>query len=195
MLNNIISVESINKNFKLTWNIEKACNYNCSYCFPGRHSYISDSNYKLKSLQDLQIYWNIIYNAIDNRTIDIAFSGGEPSLNKNLIDFISYIKEFQNIGTIGVSSNGSASPAYYIKLLTYINSLTLSIHSEFFNEKKFLNVARTCSKYSKNKQFQVVIMNEPFNDKINYYKTFFENHNINYTLQNIKHISQIEYNE
>jgi len=187
MLDNIISVESISKNFKIIWDIEKACNYDCSYCFPGRHYYIKNSNYKLKSLYELRRYWDIIYDSINNRIIDITFSGGEPTLNKNLIDFISYIKGYQNINTIGVSSNGSASPAYYINLLNHINSLTLSMHSQYFNEKKFLNVVIKCSKYSKNKQFHVVIMNEQFNHKINYYEQFFKKHNINYTLQNILH--------
>ena len=188
MLDNIISVESISKNFKIIWDIEKACNYDCSYCFPNRHSYISNSNYNLKSALELRQHWTIIYNSINhNRLIDIAFSGGEPTLNKNLIDFIEHIKGYNNVNSISVTSNGSASSAYYIKLLNHINSLTLSTHSEFFNEKKFFRKALICAKYAENKLFHISIMNENFNPRIKLYQEFLSKHNISYNLQNIKY--------
>jgi len=190
MLDNIISVESISKNFKIIWDIEKVCNYDCSYCFPSRHYYIKNSNYKLKSSHELRMYWDIIHKSINNRIIDIYFSGGEPTLNKNLLDFIIHIKGYKNVNNIGVTSNGSASPAYYIKLLNHIDSLTLSTHNEFFNEKKFFKNVLICAKYAKyakNKLFHISIMNEKINPRIKLYQEFLSKHNISHNLQNIRY--------
>ena len=187
---NIISVKSTSNHFKIMWDIDLACNYDCSYCFPGRHNYIKSKNYPLKTAKELKKYWEIVYDSIDpSRLIDIHISGGEPTLNENLPDFIKHIKGYKNVNNIGITSNGSASTSFYLQLIPYVTSLSISLHSEFFNERKIFNRIYKCSQHplvqSQDCIFNVIIMNEP-NTRIRLYEEFCVKHNIYYTVQNIK---------
>jgi organic radical activating enzyme len=189
MLENIISIKPTSKYFKITWDMESACNYDCSYCFPARHNYIKSNNYLLKTAKELKKYWEIVYDSIDpSRLIDMRISGGEPTLNKNLLDFIKHISGYKNVNKVGIISNGSASTSLYLQLIPYITTLSISLHSEFFNEKKIFDRLYKCSQHplvqSRDCLLHVLIMNEP-NTRIGLYEDFCVKHNIYYTVQNI----------
>ena len=96
--------------------------------------------------------------------------------------------EFDDI-SVTTTSNGSASTSFYLQLIPYVTSLSISLHSEFFNERKIFNRIYKCSQHplvqSQDCVFNVIIMNEP-NTRISLYEEFCVKHNIYYTVQNIK---------
>lgn len=173
-LNNIIRIEPVNPIFQVTWRLDLRCNFDCMYCPPQWHSLTSET----KTLEQLQTAWRKIYQQINPnlKHIQINFTGGEVSINKDFLPFVTWLKtEYNNITDIVISSNGSASQDYYKQLLPHINSLTLSTHSEFFNESKFFNNVLYCAKQmiGTNKNLQISIMNEPWNQhRIETYKSF-----------------------
>ena len=189
---NITSITPISKNFKISWDIELACNYDCSYCFPNRHTYVQSEKLSLKTATELKEYWKILYNAIVEvdpfRKIEVRLGGGEPTLNKNLIELIQNIQGYENVINIGVATNGSASTSFYLQLIPHLTSLSISLHSEFFNEKRLFNTIRKCVRHpriqSQECLLHIFIMNEP-NERIKLYENFCIEHNIYYTIQNI----------
>ena len=160
----IKSVEPVNKNFKITWFLEKACNYDCSYCGDDRH-FMMDKETKFKSLEMMKEHWLTLYNQLKHKTkkIDIHFSGGEVTLNKNFIPFLKWLRDnFSCIDAIGLSSNGSAGNLYYKELSKYLTHLTFSTHTEFFNEEKFFDSVTYIHELNNNILY-IQLMNEKFN--------------------------------
>ena len=66
--------------------------------------------------------------------------------------------------------------------------MSISIHSEFFNEEKLFDTIFQCAHYISSNSYKcilhVLIMNEP-NDRINLYENFCIKNNIYYTVQDI----------
>ena len=188
---NIIKIVPTNTNFKITWFLEKSCNFHCSYCPPTRHEPISKHT-KLKSLKTLQNHWEQLHDKISpNQNIDIFFSGGEVTQNKDFLPFVKWLRNtFKEIDMIGLSSNGSASEKYYVDLINYISHLTLSTHIEFFNEEKFFRTVMRCHGINKTRGtphgLYVQLMNETFykNNRIDLYEEFLINMGIAYTRMN-----------
>jgi len=192
----IISVKRTNPTFMITWNIDIACNYSCSYCLPELHN----TNYKeMKTLSEMKDNWHMIYDQVKkHNSIDIAFTGGELTINKDFMLFIKWLREnFSLVKNILLTSNGSASPLYYTELLQYITHLTLSTHLEWMNEFNFFTNVVTCHKLFKEQgdpyRFKIQLMNEDFNEefisKIDIYEKFLKKNNISYTRKNLQFIS------
>jgi len=184
----IVKVEPVNKNFKITWFLEKACNYDCSYCGDDRH-FMMDKHTTFKSLEMLQQHWLTIHNQLKhtNDVVDIHFSGGEVTLNKNFIPFVKWIREnFDYIDVLGLTSNGSASKKYYKELIKYITHLTFSTHTEFFNEQKFFDLV-TYIHEENNNVLYIQLMNEEFNpnNRANIYSSYLEKIGVPFTVMDI----------
>ena len=144
--------------------MEKACNYDCSYCGDDRH-FMMGSETKFKSLETLKEHWETLYSQLKNTTkkIDIHFSGGEVTLNKNFIPFLKWLRSnYTCIDAIGLASNGSAGILYYEELIKYLSHLTFSTHTEFFNEEKFFDTVTHIHKLNNNILY-IQLMNEEFN--------------------------------
>ena len=136
-MDDIVAVNRHSSVFFITWCIDTACNYDCSYCSSALHNY-ADTNQK--SLNDMKTIWRNIYDEIKDKftKVDIVFTGGEVTINKNFLPFIKWLHEnYSIINHMLLTSNGSATSAYYIKALKYLTLLTLSTHLEWMNEKKF----------------------------------------------------------
>lgn len=186
-LKNIIKVEPVNPVFHITWRLDLRCNFDCMYCPSDWHNTTSDT----KSLQQLQEHWNKIYSKKSSHLtqIQINFTGGEVTVNRDFLPFVKWLKEnFSEVTYIGVTSNGSASGRYYKELLQYVDLLTLSVHSEFFNENKFFTNLLDCVKQALKlkRHIQVSIMDEPWNrERIKLYEQFLQKFKIDY---HVKHI-------
>jgi MoaA/NifB/PqqE/SkfB family radical SAM enzyme len=95
------------------------CNYKCSYC------------QGLPVKNDIPLA--LAHSAIDiwagEHLKNIRFSGGEPTLYKGLADLIQHSHE-AGVDRIGLSTNGTAAPEYYRKLVQYgLNDLAISLDS------------------------------------------------------------------
>lgn len=183
----IIKIESAPKHFCITWRIGSFCNYDCMYCPRELH----DDYSKPHSLEKLKTAWKNIYNASKHHSLKyrIDFTGGEPTANKSFLPFLKWLKqEHGDDITIMVTSNGSASLDYYVRLSKFINGLGLSFHSEFANEKEFFekSVKLHHSLAKLKKYFSVLIMDEYWNkERIEKYISFLTEHKIYYSLSPI----------
>lgn len=93
--------------------ITEACNFRCPYC-RGLEDHIYGDR-KVKQLSLSEIMRNIDYWCENQPLENIRFSGGEPTLHKNLVEIVAYAKQ-KGIKRVAISTNGSASIDLYRKL-------------------------------------------------------------------------------
>ena len=94
--------------------ITEYCNFSCPYC-RGLKSEIYGER-KLKQLSLDEIKTNINYWCENEPLENIRFSGGEPTLHKDIVEIISYAKS-KGINRIAISTNGSNKIGLYKKLI------------------------------------------------------------------------------
>ena len=145
------------------WEIGRRCNYSCSYCWPDLHS----MHEKHKSFEQLlEATKRIQEQFIKGGNCNFIITGGEPTTNAALPDWLLYLKSFGY--HISLHSNGSRTPEYYAKLV-HLADLNLSVHFEAYDRKKFVKVVEEVTRVKKeadNKgigHFEVKIMMAPNN--------------------------------
>lgn len=184
----IVRISQLKQNFHINWRVDLRCNFDCMYCPSNFHDLTS----KTKTFEQLKDSWIKIFEKSQTKNLKyfISFTGGEITINKDFLPFIIWLqKNYQtHIDKITVSTNGSASTKYYKKLLNYVDSISFSTHSEFFNENKFFTNVVKCNEFVKNtsKTVQVCLMNEPWHhDRLKIYIDFLEKNTIMYTVNEI----------
>lgn len=179
----MISINEKNNILKINWILNLKCNYNCSYCSSYAHN-----NY------DLGLDFSIIERAIlklykfslkNNLNVNISYSGGEPMLYKNIKDVLLLSKnKFYNISML---TNCSLSIKHYEPILKNLNTLIGTIHFDYINDDKKLNIFLNKIKYFKeNVNFILHLMLHPlYKEKIIKIKEFCDLNNIKYTYKKI----------
>jgi molybdenum cofactor biosynthesis enzyme MoaA len=94
--------------------ITEYCNFKCPYCRGLDASIYGTRIVKQLSLEEIKR--NIDYWCQDVPLENIRFSGGEPTLHKNIVGIVAYAK-FKGIKRIAISSNGSNKWELYEKLI------------------------------------------------------------------------------
>ena len=132
MLQNIKAISSLRSphTILIEWNIGKLCNYNCAYCNPALHD--STSTHLSYSVMTDTI--DFLLTQFDNDKILLTITGGEPTLNPMLFTFCKHLYKL-GITNIVLTTNGSQSLSYYVKISKYVDSITFSQH---FNEVRQL---------------------------------------------------------
>lgn len=185
----LTSIEPAKDDFSITWNLGRRCNFECSYCPPRLHDKISSH----KSLEQLQTIWSSIYEktAHLNKKYKISLTGGEITLNPNLLDFLQWIHYNYShvISSIGYTTNGSATTKLYTESIKYVNWISFSTHLEFMNYKKFTkNVLAThIASIKHKKHVQVNIMNENTNSDIEHIVEYCVKHRIFYSINELQY--------
>ena len=118
------------------------CNFACSYCPVEFH----DGKFlwpKLKIMKDFidEIFLNMAYK---NKEFLFYFTGGEPTLWKNLPEIARYIKEHHQ--DVGIISNSSRTLRWWEDNHLLFDLIILSYHPEFMNSKKFLTLVKFLTK-------------------------------------------------
>jgi len=138
------------------------------YCGDIRHNLDGD----MPSLEQLKSQWMQLFEKTKHRNLpyEIIFSGGEPVMNKDFLPFVQWLHENYRsyLRKLMLASNGSAGLTHYLKLFSFIDSITLSTHTEFFDDERFFSIAEQLSKFArkqKEKYFLVNIMCEPWAEK------------------------------
>lgn len=173
--------------FSLTWKIGLRCNYDCMYCSPEYHNDTDAAH----SLDQLQQAWVSLHSQVSLRKLKykIGFSGGEPTVNKNFLPFVKWLRSnyADDITKILVTTNGSANLQYYLALYKYVDNISFSTHSEHMDETKFFDMMVALrNKITPDKFLHVNIMNEFWNqDRIEYYKKVLTENSISYTVNEI----------
>ena len=193
MNNQIIKIEPIPKYFSITWMLGSFCNYDCMYCPPELH----DDTSRPHDLETMQIVWRNIYDKTQHLGLKykISFTGGEVTANKNFLPLVNWLRStYADIAMIVITTNGSASANYYLKLARVVEAISFSTHSEFMIEEEFFDKAVKVNSImiSPNKSFHVNIMDEPWNSEgIVRYKSFLDQHHISYSVNEIFYAKQI----
>lgn len=94
--------------------ITEKCNFRCSYCRGLKPEIYGDRKTKELSLEEIK--HNIDLWCENMPLENIRFSGGEPTLHKDIIEIVSYAK-LKRIKRIAISTNGSNKTNLYKKLI------------------------------------------------------------------------------
>lgn len=109
----------------ITWDTGRRCNFDCSYCDVTRHDLVSP----LTTLDDFRDTYHFIqkYTQIYKQpNANIAFTGGEPTVNPNFWNFINEVEEF----TLGLTTNGTFAPNKLDVIQNKFVAATISWHAE-----------------------------------------------------------------
>ena len=112
----------------LTWNLGKRCNYDCSYCSPHVHDFVSPH-------LDFELVKTFITN-IDNEATELgkqikwAWGGGEAFLHPQFLEICELVHNTNSFYQMNLASNASLPYKTYRKSLDYLTGLTLSLHLE-----------------------------------------------------------------
>jgi molybdenum cofactor biosynthesis enzyme MoaA len=107
--------------------ITEYCNFSCPYC-RGLDNFIY-GNRKVKELSLSEIKRNIDYWCEKTPLENIRFSGGEPTLHKDIVQIVEYAKE-KGINRIAISTNGSNKIELYKALVVAgCNDFSISLDS------------------------------------------------------------------
>jgi molybdenum cofactor biosynthesis enzyme MoaA len=147
-------------------------------------------------LQKIQTAWHSFYSKTKHTGLPykISFTGGEVTANKSFLPLIQYLRAGDfNLGQLLVTTNGSASENYYLKLANLVDAISFSTHSEFFNENEFFSkvIAVNHVMLRPEKSVHVNIMDESWNrDRIQIYIDFLSINNISYSVNTIDYSQQ-----
>lgn len=94
--------------------ITEYCNFKCPYC-RGLKAEIYGER-QIKELALSEIKQNIDFWCENEPLENIRFSGGEPTLHKNIVEIVAYAKE-KGISRIAISTNGSNKIELYQQLV------------------------------------------------------------------------------
>ncbi len=115
------------KDFKsVIWDLGRLCNFDCSYCSKNSHNnYDPVKNLKamIAAYENLQNYWNK-----NDERLKFSIAGGEPTVYKDYLPFVKYLKEKNHI--VMTTTNGSNSEKYYAELAEY-SDICFSIHLKY----------------------------------------------------------------
>jgi len=131
----LIQIENNKKDtLRIMYNLSNVCNYKCWYCFPGCNDgtvgWPDLTTAKLNMKHLLEYYFN-------NGTNDINLNliGGEPSLWRDLGEFVQYIKDnvnkkwYQKI-RISMQTNASRTLRWWEEYGHYFDHVSISVHGE-----------------------------------------------------------------
>lgn len=133
------------RNKQIFWEIGRRCNFDCSYC----HTYVHNNYEEHKSLEKLIFATNKLEQFSKGEKINFAISGGEPTLNPDYLEWAKYL--FSKGHKLSTHSNGSRSPEYYQELIT-LSDLNISVHFEFFQKEKMLELLTILAKTIKTRR-------------------------------------------
>jgi molybdenum cofactor biosynthesis enzyme MoaA len=183
----IIRVEPTVPVVSMSWMIGSRCNYSCSYCPDDLH----DDHSPHPELEKLKLVWQNFHAKTQHIGLPykISFTGGEVTANKSFLPLIEFLRQNNyNIQQLIVSTNGSASTAYYLRLANLVNAISFSTHSEFWDEHKFFDAVIAVNKVMvrPEKSCHVNIMDEPW-DRQNFarYQALLDQHRISYSINKI----------
>lgn len=140
-MDKIVSILPVNQDpFLITWDLGRRCNYDCSYCPSHRHDNFS-SHASLDQLRNtskfLFEYISVISEHRINKDFNISFTGGEPTVNPNFIEFSQHIrseyeKNFKDKFNLklDLTTNGAMSEKMASAVIDNFDYVTVSYHAE-----------------------------------------------------------------
>lgn len=109
--------------YQILWDISRRCNYDCNYCWPSVHSKTEEfptTEVIRRTVDMIMDHW------ANHKQIRWNFGGGEPTMHKDFIEIVKYLKSKGQ--WILVTTNGSRSTKFWSEAVKYINSVNMSAH-------------------------------------------------------------------
>ncbi len=121
----------------INWDLSTVCNYACSYCPERVHDGLQkgpDIDLALRFCERVANH----YHGLGRRTF-FKFTGGEPTLYRNLTVLLCRIKQLG--GGAGLNSNASRPVAWWHSVIDYLDHVILTYHIEYTRIDHFVSVA------------------------------------------------------
>jgi MoaA/NifB/PqqE/SkfB family radical SAM enzyme len=113
----------------VNWNLGKRCNYDCSYCSPHVHDWVSP-HHPIEHVRDFVTQVNN-WSVSQNKTFNLSITGGEPFVHPDIIAILRTIRQASAFkDQLVVITNGSMPLKLYQQSLEYLTHLTISLHLE-----------------------------------------------------------------
>lgn len=192
MIPKIVQVKPTEEYFALDWRLAIRCNYDCMYCSELWH----DNHSRHHDLETMQRAWQSVFDKTQHFGLKykISFTGGELTTNKHFLPFITWLRNNydDHLFKVMVTTNGSATYKYYLKMFGLLDNISFSMHSEHIEEKRFFDmVIKLRQNIPADKFLQVVIMDEYWNqERIPVYVRLLESNDISYTINRIDYSLQ-----
>jgi len=114
--------------------ITDSCNLCCHYCKSGTDSEVNQlSNEQIKTIVD-------VLDKLEFRKL--RFTGGEPLLNPDIVQIISYTNNKKNIRDIGLTTNGVLLDRYLDELVS-VGLKRINISLDTLDEEKFVEISKS----------------------------------------------------
>ena len=126
----ILALESVNKEFAINWNLGPRCNYDCSYCPATVHDNYSPH----VTFEQFKLAFDKVLDQIGKQeNLKLTFTGGEPTINPEYMQIVDYVVSHN--GRVYTNTNGTAS-IDKLKKLCNAGGLHISVHTEFYQANK-----------------------------------------------------------
>ena len=131
--------------FSVIWDLGRRCTYACSYCGPhhsNKTSPLVDID-KLKHTLDGVVEYAQLMDLYRKEplTLDIAYTGGEPTIHPAFFEFVRYAKNKYPFVRSNITTNGCYTEKKCREIMDCVNSTTVSYHAEGTPEQKKLVIA------------------------------------------------------
>lgn len=125
-----------NEPFLVTWDTGRRCNYDCTYCEAHRHNNFSRHRTLEELLKTFEFIreWSNLYK--EDRTVNIDFTGGEPTVNPNFWALIEYIRKQPENYYLALTSNGTWGKKNLQNVTDCFDGVTISYHCEAADDIK-----------------------------------------------------------
>lgn len=154
--------------FQVTWDLGRRCNYDCSYCPAHRHDNFSRHATldELKNSVDFMFeYVNTYMEYRTFKSASVSFTGGEPTVNPNFIEFVKYLKEQYKEKysskfecSFALTSNGAFSKKIADEIVEHLDHITISYHAEADDKLKSQVLDRIRQFHSLSKSMNINVM-------------------------------------
>jgi radical SAM protein with 4Fe4S-binding SPASM domain len=127
-----------------------ACNFKCTYCPTGHLDLIKDTK-RYQGVLKLEIYKKIIDDLKDfkkNIKVLRLYKDGEPFLNKNLAEMISYAKSSKKVDYIDTTTNASLMTKERLKPVLDAGIDKINISIDGMNNETYESFTKTTLEFS-----------------------------------------------
>jgi len=128
-----------------------ACNFKCTYCPTGHLDLIKDTK-RYQGVLKFDIYKKIIGDLKDfknNIKVLRLYKDGEPFLNKNLAEMVSYAKKSKKVDYIDTTTNAALMTKERLKPVLDAGIDKINISIDGMNNETYLNFTKTKLEFSK----------------------------------------------
>lgn len=151
----------------IIWQVNNFCNYRCSYCnegnWSGKYRNEDDPETLISNLDKLVEH----YQSQGYVNFKVFFSGGEPTVWKNLEPVMQFFKTKLDFHvTLAVNTNLSRSLKWWESNYCYFDDVVASYHPEFVDKERFFQNAEFLQDKLNYFCIRMMMLEEKFDDVV-----------------------------